>query len=74
LAAVEAALDYAFGELGLNRIEAACQPGNAASRALLAKASFREEGLAREYLFINGGWRDHVLCARLAKDRRDFQG
>lgn len=68
-AAVEAVLGYAFRELGLNRIEAACQPGNTASRALLSKAGFTEEGFAREYLFINGGWRDHVLYARLARDR-----
>ena len=67
-AAVEAAIGYAFGEIGLNRVEAACQPGNTASRALLSRAGFTEEGLAREYLFINGGWRDHVLYARLASD------
>lgn len=70
LAAVEAALGYAFDELGLNRIEAACQPGNTASRSLLSRAGFTEEGFAREYLFINGGWRDHVLYARLARDRK----
>lgn len=69
LAAVEAVLGYAFDGFGLNRVEAACQPGNAASRALLSKAGFTEEGLAREYLFINGAWRDHVLYARLARDR-----
>lgn len=69
-AAVEAATNYAFDSLQLNRVEAACQPGNAASRALLSKAGFSEEGLAREYLFINGEWRDHVLFARLARDRR----
>lgn len=70
LAAVKAATAYAFDELGLNRVEAACQPGNAASRALLQKAGFTEEGFAREYLFINGDWRDHVLFARLARDHR----
>lgn len=70
LQAVEAALGYGFGDLGLNRIEAACQPGNTASRALLAKAGFKEEGFAREYLFINGDWRDHVLYARLAREHR----
>lgn len=68
LAAVRAALGYAFDDLGLNRVEAACQPGNAASRALLLKAGFTEEGHARDYLFINGAWRDHVLFARLARD------
>lgn len=70
LAAVSAATDYAFDALQLNRVEAACQPGNVASRSLLAKAGFTEEGFAREYLFINGAWRDHVLCARLERDRR----
>ncbi|NWG92895.1 MAG: GNAT family N-acetyltransferase [Parvularculaceae bacterium] len=66
--AVEAALRYGFGELRLNRIEAACQPGNAASRALLLKAGFVEEGFARDYLYINGAWRDHLLFARTARD------
>jgi len=70
LAAVEAATAYAFDALHLNRVEAACQPGNVASRSLLEKAGFTEEGLARDYLFINGAWRDHVLYARLARDRR----
>lgn len=68
LAMVERVVSYAFEELRLNRVEAACQPGNSASRALLAKAGFREEGLARDYLFINGAWRDHLLFARTARD------
>ncbi len=68
LAAVEAVLGHAFGEMALNRVEAACQPGNAASKALLLKARFAEEGFARDYLYINGGWRDHLLFARTARD------
>ncbi len=68
IAMVDGVVRHAFGELRLNRIEAACQPGNLASRALLAKAGFCEEGLARDYLFINGGWRDHLLFARTARD------
>jgi len=68
LAAVQLALAHAFGEKRLNRVEAACQPGNIASRALLLKAGFREEGFARDYLFINGGWRDHLLFAATARD------
>jgi [ribosomal protein S5]-alanine N-acetyltransferase len=60
-AAVRAVLLYAFDDLGLHRVEAACQPDNAASRRVLAKAGFTEEGAARAYLKINGAWRDHVL-------------
>lgn len=60
-AAVFALARYAFDELRLHRIEAACQPENAASRAVLNKAGFIEEGFARGYLKINGAWRDHIL-------------
>jgi ribosomal-protein-alanine N-acetyltransferase len=59
----------AFDELDLRRIEAACLPENAASVHLLEKTGFRREGLAREYLAINGTWRDHLLYAKLAGDR-----
>lgn len=49
-----------FGEIGLHRMEAAVIPENTASRALLAKAGFEEEGLARSYLKIAGTWQDHI--------------
>jgi ribosomal-protein-alanine N-acetyltransferase len=61
LAAVRAVSDFAFRTLGLHRLEAACIPDNDASRRLLAKAGFVEEGYAKAYLKINGAWRDHVL-------------
>jgi ribosomal-protein-alanine N-acetyltransferase len=32
---------------------------------LLERNGFRREGLARAYLKIDGGWRDHVLYAVL---------
>ena len=60
-AAVRAMLGYAFDELGLHRVEAACVPANAASRRVLEKAGFELEGRARAYLKINGGWADHLL-------------
>lgn len=68
LECVRLMLEHSFREKRLNRVEAACQPGNAASRALLTKAGFREEGFARDYLFINGSWRDHLLFAATARD------
>ncbi len=60
-AAARAVLRFAFEDLGLHRVEAACQPENAPSRAVLEKVGFVEEGRARAYLKIDGGWRDHVL-------------
>lgn len=66
--ALFALLDFAFGPLGLHRVEAACLPHNAASRRLLQKLGFSEEGLARGYLRIAGRWQDHVLYGQLADD------
>ena len=64
--AVRLVLGYAFGQLGLHRVEAACLPHNAASIALLRRTGFEHEGLARAYLKIAGEWRDHLLFAKLA--------
>jgi len=61
-------LPYAFRQLGLHRIEAACLVGNAASRRLLTKLGFREEGLARQFLKINDRWQDHVLYGLIEND------
>ncbi|WP_374299789.1 GNAT family N-acetyltransferase [Ferrovibrio sp.] len=62
-------VQHCFATLKLHRLEAACLPENAPSRQLLSKAGFRSEGLLREYLKIDGAWRDHQLYARLATDR-----
>jgi [ribosomal protein S5]-alanine N-acetyltransferase len=61
LEAVNAVTRFAFGRLGLHRLEAACCPENDASRRLLIKAGFELEGRARGYLKIDGRWRDHLL-------------
>jgi ribosomal-protein-alanine N-acetyltransferase len=62
--AVEAAVGFAFDELGLHRVEANHQPQNLRSAAVLRRARFEIQGYARDYLFIDGAWRDHVLTAR----------
>lgn len=49
--------------VNLHRIQANHLPDNRRSAATLARLGFEVEGLAREYLFINGAWRDHVLNA-----------
>ncbi len=63
--ALEAALEYAFGELDLHRVMANFRPENDRSGALLERLGFEREGLARAYLRIDGAWRDHVLTARI---------
>lgn len=68
--AVRAACHFAFTALRLNRLEAACLPGNAASARVLAKAGFTLEGRARRYLKIDGRWQDHDLYALLHDDPR----
>lgn len=66
--AVPALLTHAFEALRLHRIEAACLSTNAASIRTLEGAGFTREGLARQYLKINGVWQDHLLFARLRGD------
>ena len=56
-------LDHCFGPVTLHRVEATVRPENAASRAVLAKVGFREEGLLKRYLDVDGAWRDHLLVA-----------
>lgn len=68
--AVAGVLPFVFEGLGLHRVHAACLPDNIASRRVLEKNRFREEGYAESYLQIDGAWRDHVLYA-LTRERYD---
>lgn len=68
--ALQLCLDFGFRTLDLHRIEAACLPDNMASRNLLEKSGFEQEGLARKYLCIAGEWQDHIVYALLENDPR----
>jgi len=65
---------HAFEDLGLHRLQIAIIPRNTASRRVMEKLEFRDEGVALRYLEINGAWEDHVRYAVTTEewdDRRD---
>lgn len=66
--AVALVTDWAFRELGLHRIEINIRPENVASLRVVEKLGFREEGLKRRYIFIDGQWRDHRSFALVADE------
>jgi ribosomal-protein-alanine N-acetyltransferase len=61
-------VDHCFDTIGLHRVEANIRPENTPSRRVVEKLGFREEGLHLRYLFIDGGWRDHVSFAVTRED------
>ena len=69
--AVGVSLPFVFDTLDLHRIHAAFLPGNTASRRVLEKNGFAEEGFAEKYLQINGRWEDHVLFG-LTRERYEM--
>jgi ribosomal-protein-alanine N-acetyltransferase len=66
--AVALVCDHAFGAVGLHRLQADIRPENERSRRLVERLGFRQEGLLRRYLDIDGDWRDHLSYALLAED------
>jgi [ribosomal protein S5]-alanine N-acetyltransferase len=65
--ALAMAVDHCFSVIGLHRLEATIRPENHASRRVVEKLGFREEGLRRRCLHIDGAWRDH-LCYALTSE------
>lgn len=61
--ALALAVDHCFTEVGLHRVEANIRPENVASRRVVEKLGFRQEGLRQRYLHIDGAYRDHLCYA-----------
>jgi [ribosomal protein S5]-alanine N-acetyltransferase len=66
--ALAMAVDHCFFVVGLHRIEATIRPENRPSRRVVEKLGFREEGLRRRSLHIDGAWRDHLCFALTVED------
>ncbi len=64
--ALVAAIAAVFSpRINLHRIQASWLPNNLRSGAVLRRLGFHDEGLAKDYLFIDGRWRDHRIFALL---------
>jgi ribosomal-protein-alanine N-acetyltransferase len=61
--ALVASIEHAFGPLSLHRIMANYLPINERSGRVLKRLGFTIEGYARDYLRIDGEWRDHILTS-----------
>jgi [ribosomal protein S5]-alanine N-acetyltransferase len=61
--ALQAGIRFMWKDWNMHRIHANYMPANIRSGRLLARLGFVIEGYARDYLFINGAWRDHVLTS-----------
>jgi [ribosomal protein S5]-alanine N-acetyltransferase len=72
--AVRAVLSYGFGTMGLNRIDACCWTGNAASQRVMEKAGMRYEGTLRQLAYAKGAYRDLRYYSMLTGEWRVDQG
>jgi [ribosomal protein S5]-alanine N-acetyltransferase len=66
--ALRAAITWLFESHGFHRVEANYRPENARSGRVLAALGFVIEGYARDYLVVDGAWRDHVLTSLTRHD------
>jgi ribosomal-protein-alanine N-acetyltransferase len=57
-------------DMGLHRVEIATRPENKASVRVANKLGFRDEGVRKRYLYVDGGWRDHRVFAITADEKR----
>lgn len=65
-----AVVDYAFGRLGLHRVEIRCAADNHRSRAIPERLGFTQEGVLRESGYLNGRFVDMVVYGVLASEWR----
>lgn len=67
-AAARLALDYAFGSLQMVRVEATCDPTNAASVRVLEKIGMHLERTLRRHTWLGDRWRDTHVFSLLAEE------
>ncbi len=63
--AISLILPFAFEQLGLHRIEATVMLENERSLRLLRRLGFREVGLSKHNMQIEGAWRDQLVLEKI---------
>jgi ribosomal-protein-serine acetyltransferase len=69
-AACKLLIEYAFGELGLNRIEIRCSSENVRSAAIPISFGFEKEGVLRQAELRDGKLHDFIIYGLLAAEWR----
>jgi ribosomal-protein-serine acetyltransferase len=63
-------IDYAFKELGLNRVVISCAVGNQKSRAIPERLGFTQEGILRQSEWLHDHFTDMAVYGLLASEWR----
>lgn len=66
--ALHRVIDHGFIDIGLNRVEAGCQPDDGRCRTLLERLRFQWEGTLRQKVFVDPCYRDMALFSLLAHE------
>jgi len=67
--ALRALGDWAFTELGMQRLQLRIEPGNEVSHAVALRAGYEREGTLRSAFVVRGRRADVVMYSRLPTDR-----
>ncbi|MFN2394038.1 MAG: GNAT family N-acetyltransferase, partial [Pyrinomonadaceae bacterium] len=61
-------INYAFEELGMNRIEIRCATENVKSRAIPERLNFKLDGVLRQFLWRHTRFFDMAIYSMLAEE------
>jgi ribosomal-protein-serine acetyltransferase len=69
--AAQAAVDFAFHQMGAHRVRVAASTENHRSLQVIGRLGFRFEGILRQAEFCNRRWLDHAVFGLLSTDLPD---
>lgn len=65
---LQVVISYGYEQMGLNRIDALVYTENNRSIQLLQKLGFKQEGVLRDYFYLDGNFYDHSIFALLQRE------